>query len=403
MSAGPTQVSSYLDYLPRVIGSSETDPSRFLGRMLCVFEKILTGIQDGLPIRHGAHEHEPLEVTLDNLHQLFDPWRTRPELLPWLASWLALTLESGWTEYQRRKLMSDIVPAYQQRGLKEGLYRHLDVYVASQARPRIMIDDGEAVLRGELGPDGTFQLRGVGYSNTVTGPGAATTILLHPSAIAVDAANNYIVADQGDLSLTVPRPPALWRVSSAGEVEYQAPAAARPMPRPILAGSPLATPTGIVVDAQGRYAILDVGDLRTITSSTSLVSGIYRLVPPSPTAPSPTPTTVISQSTTPTFPAVRPVDMVLDADRALRCLGPWWASARQSAGRSRGATDRDRQRGAVGGKHPGPGHHPGADRARDGRTGTLHRGRREGSVHREPGGSRAGRPNGWLDPDLAAG
>ncbi len=300
-----TQVSSYLDYLPPVLWSRDDDPSMFLARMMLVFEKILTGTPDGVPILHGTHEHEPLEITIDNLQHLFDPWRTRQDFLPWLASWLALTLENDWSEhqYQWRKLMSEIVSVYDRRGLKEGLYKHLDFYVATRARPRIIIDDGEAILRGERLPDGTLQLHTVGYANTVSVPGAATTILLHPVAIAVDASNNYIIADQGDVSLTVPRPPALWRVSSSGELEYQ-PGTPRPMPRPVLAGSPLVTPTAVLVDAQGRYAVLDIGP---ITSSTSLASAIYRLAPPSSTA-----TTVIGQSTTPTFPAVHPVDMVLD-------------------------------------------------------------------------------------------
>ena len=312
MSADLSQLSTYVDYLPAAVWSPETDPSMFLGRMLRVFEKILTGIEDGVPIRHASHEHEALEATLDNLHHLFDPWRAPEALLPWLASWVALTRESGWTEYQWRKLMSEIVPAYQMRGLKEGLLKHLDVYVAGRARPRIAIDDGEAVLRGEYRPDGTLQLHGVVYSNTISVPGAATTMLLHPSAVAVDADNRYVVADQGDVSLRLPRPPAVWRVSSTGEVEYQ-PGTTRPIPRPMLAGVPLATPSAIVVDAQGRYAMLDVGDLRTGPSSTTPISGIYRLVPPTGNGPTQPPSTVIGQSTTPKFPAVYPVDMVLDS------------------------------------------------------------------------------------------
>jgi hypothetical protein len=298
-----TQVSSYLEYLPSVLWSSDDDQAMLLARMLCVFEKILTGVPDGVPIPHGPHEHEPLETTIDNLHQLFDPWRTRPDFLPWLASCVALTLESDWTEYQRRKLMSEIISAYDRGGLKEGLYKHLDVYVANRARPRIIIDDGEAILRGEPLPDGTLQLHAVAHSNSVSVPAAATTVLLHPVAIAADLGNNYLVADQGDVSLTVPRPPTLWRISSSGEVEYQA-GPPRPMPRPILAGSPLSVPAAVLVDAQGRYAVLDIG---AITSSTSVASAIYRFAPPAFTA-----TPVIGPSTTPPFSAIHPVDMVLD-------------------------------------------------------------------------------------------
>ena len=46
--------SSYLNYLPPVLWSSRAAAGGFdLGRMLCVFEKMLTGIDDGVVIGHG--------------------------------------------------------------------------------------------------------------------------------------------------------------------------------------------------------------------------------------------------------------------------------------------------------------------------------------------------------------
>ena len=46
--------SSYLKYLPAVFSSSLGPASAFsFGTMLCPFEKILTGINDGIVITHG--------------------------------------------------------------------------------------------------------------------------------------------------------------------------------------------------------------------------------------------------------------------------------------------------------------------------------------------------------------
>ena len=52
MAAGVT--SSYTKYLPAVLWENDPPPNLFsLSTMLCVFEKILTGIDDGVPIVHG--------------------------------------------------------------------------------------------------------------------------------------------------------------------------------------------------------------------------------------------------------------------------------------------------------------------------------------------------------------
>ena len=46
--------SSYLKYLPPVLWSTQTAAGPFdLGKMLSVFQKILTGIDDGVVITHG--------------------------------------------------------------------------------------------------------------------------------------------------------------------------------------------------------------------------------------------------------------------------------------------------------------------------------------------------------------
>ncbi len=250
------------------------------------------------------HEHVDFEKTIDELDRTFNPWRTRTDLLDWLASWVALTLKKDWSQYQKRKLISEIAYIYQQQGLKNGLYNYLDVYAATEAKPRIAIDDGGAILRATFLDNGTAILHTVAYSYAVSQQANVKTVLLHPSAIAVDSNNNYIIADQGDVGdVSLPqRNPRLWRMSSTGDIAY-ASTPSIPMPQPIPTDTQQSQ--AVVVDKLDRYNIVDVG---AITSGNSKNSAIYRFTPPAYTQ-----VTVIDKSTTPSFPAVHPVDMILNS------------------------------------------------------------------------------------------
>ena len=354
-------VSSYTRYLPAILSSPENDPNQFLGRMLRIFEHLLTGIDpdeaadativqavddrielaspaeagqfqagdiltiDGVarrlcvkqvsgPVirltamlddtrpgttlagetlrlsRDGA-----LNDTIAGLPALFDPWRTPAHFLPWLASWLALPLEPEWSEYQRRKFVSEILNIYQQRGLKQGLLTYLDIYATTEERPRIAIDGGEAVFRGRWATDGSADLKAVAYSHVA----ADVPVLLHPSAIAVDRDNNYIVADQGgDVE---PAPAALWKLAGTGEIPYRR-GSSVPIPAPIYAGDAIENPTAVAVDRQNDCYVLSIG---TIGSRSR--AALHRFA--SETAAM---TTVIDQTTSPVFSALHPVDMVLE-------------------------------------------------------------------------------------------
>ena len=321
-----TATSSYTKYLPSVLWSRDRDPQQFLARTLRVYEKILTGILDDHIIAHDDHQHDPLEKTIDELAHLFNPWRTRSDFLRWLASWVALRLREDWSEYQQRRLISKMVSIYQQRGLKEGLNTFLDIYAINQAKPRIAIDDGEAILRVKLLEEGTARLHAVAYSHTVAVPAtsgqAARTVavMLHPVAIGVDIQNNYIVADEGGSEevggVKMKWDPALWKVSCSGEVDYRSDTPI-PLPRPIHTGDPLEIPTAVVVDSQNRIAVLDIG---SFSGSADKRAGIYRFTPPDYDM-----ATVVKRNT---FGAVHPVDMVLDdserfvvLDRGLHLLG----------------------------------------------------------------------------------
>ena len=108
------------------------------------------------------------------------------------------------------------------------------------------------------------------------GEASSVTVLLHPSAIAVDADNNYIVADQGAVSFATGLRPAIWRVSSTGQVRYQSSDDGPPLPAPLYSGQKLREPTAVVVDKQSRYSVADIGP---ITEGAPSNAAIYRFAP----------------------------------------------------------------------------------------------------------------------------
>jgi phage tail-like protein len=271
--------------------------------MLLIFERILTGTPDGISIRHGTHLDYNFEKTINELTQMYNPLKTKKDFLPWLASWVALTLPEDLSEYQKRKIISNIVSIYQKQGLKEGLHAYLDIYV-TEAKPRIAIDDGDAILRATFLDNGTATLYTVAHSSEVSLKERITNVLLHPAAIAADINNNYIVVDKSEK-------PVLWKVSSTGEIIFEvgdksSPKIPIPVPKPFYSGNPLNNPTAVVVDSHNRYSVVDIG---TTIDETSINSAIYRFGQP---INNPSINTIIDQSSNPPLPAVHPVDMILD-------------------------------------------------------------------------------------------
>jgi phage tail-like protein len=139
MSASDTIVennSSYLKYLPDIYRDDA-----LMGQFLLIFESILA----------------PIERTIDNILSYFDPSITPEHLLPWLASWLDLSLDTTWPEDRRRELIKSAAELYQWRGTKWGLATYLKIYTGSE--PEIieymegMLLDGDTKLgsRAQLG------------------------------------------------------------------------------------------------------------------------------------------------------------------------------------------------------------------------------------------------------------
>jgi len=103
----------YLNYLPALYQKDE-----LMGRFLMLFESFWV----------------PIERQIDHLPFYFDPKMTPPDFLPWLASWLDLTLDERWPEERRRKLLCSAASLYRKRGTKRGLQEYLEIYTGGKVQ-----------------------------------------------------------------------------------------------------------------------------------------------------------------------------------------------------------------------------------------------------------------------------
>lgn len=147
------KASSLLDYLPALFQlDSEPEKPNFAGRFLLAFERLLLGLgevseeipEPGLEeILAGGTIKISSETTVDlrGIERYFDPGyiaseaklaeehqRTPSDFLPWLASWLALTLREDWDDLRRSELVARAAQLYRLRGTKQGVEEFLRIY-----------------------------------------------------------------------------------------------------------------------------------------------------------------------------------------------------------------------------------------------------------------------------------
>jgi phage tail-like protein len=237
--------SSYLRYLPRVLWQGDPDhPDFSLGAALRVFEKLLTGIDDDLSLLHevrpddpsaspSVHEHPPIVTEVDRLPRLADPWATRSEFLPWLASWVALDLPTLhgtplWEEYQQRRAIAKIAGIHRMRGRRAGLGRLLELY-AGGARPRVALDDGTRVLELFPGLAPLVPVTGMVTQGPFVRDGVWVEGVTRPWAVAASMTGDVFLADIGAPSgLPVQLPNRVWHLDAWGGRDFSG---APPRPR----------------------------------------------------------------------------------------------------------------------------------------------------------------------------
>lgn len=130
-----------MDYLPAIYRKGEVkEKANFLGRFLKIFEKILSGIDDGINVEDNT-VLRGIEEVIAVIHDFFDPFFTpgpveddadAEDFVSYLAGWVALTFRQTWPQNQRRRVLANIVPLYKKRGTKDGLTEFLRLFVGPQ-------------------------------------------------------------------------------------------------------------------------------------------------------------------------------------------------------------------------------------------------------------------------------
>lgn len=110
---------SLVHWLPQVYQKADSPTgSHFLRDFLWVFDHIFADLQR----------------EIDGLHRYFDPLEAPPEFLPWLASWVALTIDQDWPEEKKRKLIQQAIGIYAFRGTVRGLKLFLSIFTGVEPR-----------------------------------------------------------------------------------------------------------------------------------------------------------------------------------------------------------------------------------------------------------------------------
>ena len=138
-----------LKYLPALY----TEQDELMGRFVMLFESFWG----------------PIEDRIDQVHYYFDPKLAPPDLLPWLATWVDLTLDEQWPDEKRRRLLSSMVELYRKRGTRRGLQQYLEIYTGQQAHiTEYRAHNFQLGKITRLGPSAALGNRNVSHTFSVT-------------------------------------------------------------------------------------------------------------------------------------------------------------------------------------------------------------------------------------------
>lgn len=130
---------SLLHHLPQVFQKAEGPSGHFLRQFLWIFDHIYADIQR----------------RIDQIPTYFDPLEAPEEFLAWLASWVALSIDQGWPEAKKRKLIQQAIDIYGLRGTVRGLKLFLSIFTGVE--PKVMENkwpyEGFRISRVRIGVD----------------------------------------------------------------------------------------------------------------------------------------------------------------------------------------------------------------------------------------------------------
>jgi phage tail-like protein len=106
----------YMELLPAIFRRSDAVGRNLIRDICFIFEHMFGSIDD----------------VLDRGHTYYDPLECPPEFLPWLASWTAMVLDSGWPIEKKRALLKRSVDLYRIRGTTRGLALFLKLFIGHE-------------------------------------------------------------------------------------------------------------------------------------------------------------------------------------------------------------------------------------------------------------------------------
>ena len=146
--------SAFLKYLPTIY--QEENPE-FLDRFLKIFEKLWSGIDDGVAIERGGGYH-PIEDILDYIHCYFHPDKAPKDFLLWIASsWVYLPDDEKdicffdlLSEAEQRSYIKKAIDLHRIRGTLPSLKIYLEEFYVKNAYKKYMFHfSQETPLYGE--------------------------------------------------------------------------------------------------------------------------------------------------------------------------------------------------------------------------------------------------------------
>jgi phage tail-like protein len=123
---------SYLRYLP-VVYREDPVSAAFLERFLSLFET----------------SFDSLEQEIDQLFKYFDPKLTPKEFLPWLASWINLSLDDEVPEERVRTFIRRAADLYRRKGTPGALVEFLEIYTGKSVGLTEYLRDLRPMVIGE--------------------------------------------------------------------------------------------------------------------------------------------------------------------------------------------------------------------------------------------------------------
>ena len=145
-----------LRYLPAIYTPPELDQDENALVVTPFFPRFLLGFEDAL---------DPLRIVISQMERFFDPILTDPDFLPFLASWVSLSLREEWPELKRRRILREAVELFSWRGTRRSLSRWIEIFtgykplITDKPRTGMTLSSasllgGEEMTLGDIPPHG---------------------------------------------------------------------------------------------------------------------------------------------------------------------------------------------------------------------------------------------------------